>query len=164
MNPLKTKAITSCIFATLGNLASQKISGVKHINYDSLLAFGLFGLLFGGPVPHFFHQYVHYIVKHPLGILLIERFIYMPSFQALALYTLSRFEGKTHEESYAHMKALYMPLFIANLKYLTLLQYINIRFVPPMLRVLLGNLIGFLWSIYLANRRSANAKKAAKKN
>lgn len=49
-------------------------------------------LFFGGPVPHYFYTYVPLLVRHPLGILLVERLLYMPCFQALALYMLAIFE------------------------------------------------------------------------
>ncbi|KYQ46194.1 PXMP2/4 family protein 3 [Trachymyrmex zeteki] len=158
-SPLKTKAITSCIIGALGNVASQKLSGVKSLNEDSILAFALFGLLFGGPVPHYFYTYIQLFVKHPLGILLIERLIYTPCFQAFALYLLAIFEGKTHQVAYAQIQKLYLPTLMANLKYLTLLHYINIRYVPPMLRVLIVNLIGFAWIIYIANKRAKALKE-----
>ncbi|XP_012056152.1 PREDICTED: peroxisomal membrane protein 2 [Atta cephalotes] len=158
-SPLKTKAITSCIIGALGNVVSQKLSGVKQLNEDSILAFALFGLLFGGPVPHYFYTYIQLFVKHPLGILLIERLIYTPCFQALALYLLAIFEGKTHQVAYAQMQKLYLPTLMANLKYLTLFHYINIRYVPPMLRVLIVNLINFVWIIYVANKRAKASKE-----
>ncbi|XP_012536866.1 peroxisomal membrane protein 2 [Monomorium pharaonis] len=160
ISPLRTKAITSCIIAALGNVVSQKLSGAKRLNEDSILAYALFGLLFGGPVPHYFYTYVRLFVQNPLGILLIERLIYTPCFQALALYLLAIFEGKSHPVACAHMQRLYLPTLMANLKYLTLFHFINIKFVPPMLRVLMANLVGFIWVIYLTNKR-AN-KKASK--
>ncbi|KAG5310944.1 PX24C protein, partial [Acromyrmex insinuator] len=158
-SPLKTKAITSCIIGALGNVVSQKLSNIKQLNEDSILAFALFGLLFGGPVPHYFYTYIQLFVKHPLGILLIERLIYTPCFQALALYLLAIFEGKTHQVAYTQMQKLYLPTLRANLKYLTLFHYINIRYVPPMLRVLIVNLIGFVWIIYVANKRAKVSKE-----
>jgi len=152
-SPIKTKAITSCVTATLGNYLAQRLTGVKHINQDSLVAFGLFGLIFGGTVPHFFYRYVPLVTKNPLGILFIERILYTPCFQALALYMLARFEGKSHAQSMKDFNRLYSPILEANLKYLTLLQFINIRYVPPMLRVLVINVIGLLWCIFLAKKR-----------
>ncbi|XP_020291249.1 PXMP2/4 family protein 3 [Pseudomyrmex gracilis] len=158
-SPVKTKAVTSCVIAALGNIVAQKLSGARRLNEDSVLAFALFGLFFGGPVPHYFYQYVHLLVKHPLGILLIERLIYTPCFQAFGLYMLAIFEGKSHQVARAQMEKLYLPLLIANLKYLTLYQFINIKFVPPMLRVLVSNIIGFAWVIYLAKKRAKEASK-----
>ncbi|XP_011694926.1 PREDICTED: PXMP2/4 family protein 3 isoform X2 [Wasmannia auropunctata] len=157
-SPLRTKAITSCIIAALGNVASQKLSGAKQLNEDSVLAFALFGLLFGGPVPHYFYTYIRLLVKNPLGILLIERLIYTPCFQALALYLLAIFEGKPHRVACVQMQRLYLPTLMANLKYLTLFHYINIKYVPPMLRVLMLNLVGFAWVVYLAKKRTKASK------
>ncbi|XP_011645170.1 PXMP2/4 family protein 3 [Pogonomyrmex barbatus] len=158
-SPLKTKAITSCVIAALGNVVSQKLSGARHLNEDSVLAFALFGLLFGGPVPHYFYTYIRLLVNHPLGILLIERLVYTPCFQALALYLLAIFEGKPHKVAYIQMQKLYLPTLMANLKYLTLFHYINVKYVPPMLRVLMVNLIGFAWVVYLANKRAKISKE-----
>ncbi|PBC33662.1 peroxisomal membrane protein 2 [Apis cerana] len=157
-SPVKTKAITSCIIATIGNFLSQKISGVKHLNEDSLLAFALFGLIFGGPLPHYFYTYIQLFVKNPFILLLVERCLYTPCYQALALYMLSLFEGNTHKDACKQMKSLYWPVITANLKYLTLLQFINLKYVPPILRVLVVNLIGFFWAIYLAQQRSKQSK------
>ncbi|KAL0124950.1 hypothetical protein PUN28_006665 [Cardiocondyla obscurior] len=157
-SPLKTKAITSCIIAALGNVAAQKLAGARKLNEDSVLAFALFGLLFGGPVPHYFYTYVRLFVKNPLGILLIERLLYTPCFQALALYCLTVFEGKPHQVAYSQMQKLYFPMLMANLKYLTLFHFINIKFIPPMLRVLTVNLIGFIWIIYIAKKKSQISK------
>ncbi|KAL6427035.1 hypothetical protein ACFW04_009311 [Cataglyphis niger] len=159
VSPLKTKAITSCIIAALGNVVSQKLSG-RQLNQDSVLTFALFGLFFGGPLPHYFYTYVPLLVKHPLGILLIERLLYTPCYLAFALYMLAIFEGNSHRVASIQMQKLYLPTLIANLKYLTLFQYINIKYVPPMLRVLMVNLVGFAWVVYLANKRA----KALKEN
>lgn len=157
-SPLKTKAITSCIIATLGNFMSQKISGAKYLNQDSLLAFALFGLIFGGPLPHYFYTYMQPFLKNPLSLLLVERCLYTPCYQALALYMIALFEGNTHNDAYKQLKKLYLPVLTANLKYLTLLQYLNLKYVPPLLRVLVVNLIGFFWAIYLAQQRSKHSK------
>ncbi|XP_012275048.1 peroxisomal membrane protein 2 [Orussus abietinus] len=150
-SPVKTKAATSCVITALGNLTGQKLSNVKFINQDSLMAFGLFGLLFGGTVPHYFYKYVRLITKNPWGILLIERLLYTPIFQGATLYLLAWLEGKSHEASMKQTQSLYVPVLAANLKYLTLLQFLNIKYVPPMLHVLVLNLISYFWTTFLAH-------------
>ncbi|XP_076160582.1 peroxisomal membrane protein 2 [Ptiloglossa arizonensis] len=158
ISPVKTKAITSCIIASLGNLLSQKISGAQRINSDSLLAYALFGFFFGGSVPHYFYMYIHPFVKGPIQFLMVERFLYTPCVQALTLYMLTIFEGNTHNDACKKTKNLYWPILIANLKYLTLLQYINLKYVPPVFRVLVVNLINFFWFVYLSQQRSKQTK------
>lgn len=151
-DPVKTKAITSCIINTLGNFLYQKTNGGKYINEDRLIAFGLLGLFFGGPMQHYFNLYIRFLVKHPLAILLIERSIFTPCFQALSLYMLARFEGKSHKASKEQLNKIYWPIIVTNLKYLTLLHYINIKYIPAMLRILLLDIINFLWSIYISKQ------------
>jgi peroxisomal membrane protein 2 len=53
--------------------------------------------VFGGSVPHFFYTALdHYITDDvalaPLKQLILERLIFMPLFQILALYMLARLE------------------------------------------------------------------------
>ncbi|KAF4523916.1 hypothetical protein B566_EDAN012267 [Ephemera danica] len=144
MHPIRTKSITSCVVASLGNLTSQCLYSRGKIDKNSLEAFALFGLLFGGTVPHGFYKILESIapgdsVSASILRFLIERFIYTPLFQLLSLYSVSVFED--------------------NWKYLSLFQFINVTFVPPMLRVLFGNLLGFFWCIYVARRRKLLAER-----
>lgn len=91
---------------------------------------------------------------------ILERLTYAPIFTALSLYFLTIFEGKAPEEALKNLKRLYVNILLTNWKYLTLPVFINFNFIPPMLRVLVANLIGFFWIIYIADkRRRAAAKK-----
>ncbi|KRT84855.1 hypothetical protein AMK59_380 [Oryctes borbonicus] len=164
-HPLRTKAITSCIIATLGNLASQYLEGRKEIDHNSLYAYGVFGLFFGGTLPHYFYRLVERIVPEEARFavikkILLERLIYTPLFQAFALYTLARLEGKNHNAAVNQLIVLYIPMLLAVWKYLTIVQLINFALVPPMMRVLILNVIGFFWIIYLAKKRRRQEAKS----
>ncbi|XP_049859980.1 peroxisomal membrane protein 2 isoform X2 [Schistocerca gregaria] len=166
-HPIRTKSINSCVIAVLGNLAFQYLSGNKVLNQDSLIAYGLYGLLFGGTIPHFFYKgldgFIPYGTSHrSLKQLAVERFIFMPLYQAFSLYMLARLEGKSHNEAIGQLLRIYGPTVRANWIWLTVVQYLNLRLVPPMLRVLFANLIGFFWIIYLAKRRQARERKGNK--
>ncbi|XP_069673609.1 peroxisomal membrane protein 2 [Periplaneta americana] len=167
-HPVRTKSVTSCLIATLGNLTSQYLAGVKVINQDSLIAYGLFGLLFGGSVPHYFYRALDTYISDdvalaPLKHLALERLIFMPLFQVLALYMLARLEGKSQQQAAKQLSQMYWPVVIANWKWISLLQFINFTFVHPMLRVLVANLIGFVWVVYMAKkRRQARDQKSNK--
>ncbi|XP_058464121.1 PXMP2/4 family protein 3 [Malaya genurostris] len=156
-HPVRTKAITSCVIATSANLCSQKIAGTKKINTDSLVAYGLFGLIFSGPLSHFFYLWLDRITEDrrfkQMLMLLGERAFFAPALSALSLYFITRFEGKTHEEGVKNLNDLYRIIVLNNWKYLTLPVLINFRFVPPMLRVLVANFIGFCWIIFLSAKR-----------
>uniref|UniRef100_A0A1B6D139 Peroxisomal membrane protein 2 n=1 Tax=Clastoptera arizonana TaxID=38151 RepID=A0A1B6D139_9HEMI len=96
-NPIRTKAICSLMIAVFGNLTSQYITGAKTLNQDSLISFGLFGFLFGGPLPHFFYEILERIIPFEANCpavkqLFLERFLFTPLFQFFSLYMLARFE------------------------------------------------------------------------
>lgn len=163
-HPVRTKAITSCVIATSANYCSQKIVGVKNANTDTLVAYGLFGLIFTGPLSHLFYQWLDRVTQdrrfRQMLMLLGERAIFAPVITALSLYFITRFEGKNHEEGVSNLNDLYKMIVVNNWKYLTLPVLINFKFVPPMLRVLVANLIGFCWIVFLsAKRRKAEIRR-----
>ncbi|KAF9824091.1 hypothetical protein SFRURICE_002212 [Spodoptera frugiperda] len=164
LHPIKTKAITSCVVGSVGSLASQLVAGEK-IKVDSVAAFALYGLFFGGTIPHYLYEiterlFPEEVVAFPLvKKLLFERLLFAPFIQAFSLYTLARLEGKTHNSATKQLFALYWPILEANWKWLTLFQVINFAFIPPMLRVLFMNLVGLGWAMFLATKRRQQQQK-----
>ncbi|XP_025416983.1 PXMP2/4 family protein 3 [Sipha flava] len=156
--PIRTKSITSCIIASLGNITLQNIAGAKMIDQDSVVAFGLFGLLFGGPVPHFFYENLESMFPENTSKMVflkfgIERLLFTPFYQFLSLYVLSRFEGKSHEDTMKQIYAIYWPILKANWQIVSLIQFFNVKFVPPMLHVLFHNMVGFFWAMFITYKK-----------
>ncbi|CAH1154197.1 unnamed protein product [Phaedon cochleariae] len=136
-HPLRTKAITCFAIATAGNYTSQKIAGSKVLNYQSLFAYGLYGLFLGGTIPHYFYNYLERAVPEDGSIalakkLFLERLIYSPLYQAFTLYTIARLEGKNHETAVKQLKDLYWVVLTSSWKYLTVIHLLNLSLVPPM--------------------------------
>jgi peroxisomal membrane protein 2 len=81
---------------TSANYCSQKIVGAKRINTNSLTAFGIYGLLFGGTLPHYFYQFLeNFLPEHKAKKFMqffAERLFFMPAFTLFSLYVLSRLE------------------------------------------------------------------------
>lgn len=151
---------------TAASVTSQKISG-QPINPNSVFAYAAFGGLIAGPFSHSFYEFVSRIVpdvryKRILEFLL-ERFTFAPILCALSLYFLTIFEGKSPDQALKNLLALYKSVLVANWRYLTLPVFLNFKFVPPMLRVFVGNMIGFFWILYVADKRRRAAAAAAKK-
>ncbi|XP_075220093.1 peroxisomal membrane protein 2 [Lycorma delicatula] len=159
LNPIRTKSLTSGVLASLANVISQRISNRKSFSQETLIAFALFGFIFGGSVPHYFFTILQKIVPHGsshavIKQLLIERFIYAPLYQAFSLYVLARFEGKSHNSAKSELLSLYWPVLRNNWKYLTFFQFINLSVMPQSLQVLYVNMIGFFWVIFLSYKRA----------
>lgn len=77
----------SAVILTSANYVSQSISGVKEISKDSLLAYAIFGLTFGGTLPHFFYTWVERVVPDDIRFrgfiqFALERLGFAPLFQA----------------------------------------------------------------------------------
>ncbi|KAH8395276.1 hypothetical protein KR222_005218, partial [Zaprionus bogoriensis] len=170
-HPVRTKSITACLLATSANVTSQRIAGAKQLNQQSVFAYGLFGLIFGGTIPHYFYQTVERLFSHDLRfrkffLFLAERLTFAPVYQLLSLYFLSIFEGKSHATALKNLEKLYWPVLRTNWQYLSLLVYLNIAYVPPMFRSITSSIIAFIWVVYLAQkrRRLQEKQQAAEKS
>lgn len=96
--------------------------------------------LFGGAIPHYFFSFLEYFARKKFCCslfwqLLLERVVYMPFFQFFQLYMLSLLEGKSHLASLNSSLMLLLKVVNANWKYITVLQIINLKFVPPMVSI-----------------------------
>lgn len=160
--PLLTKACTSACTGALGNLMSQWLvpSASGKINWRSVLAFALTGFCFVGPVMHNFYRYLEKVVPKNasrvfLKRLLIDRFLYTPFFLIVYLYSVALLEGLPGKIDHEKVLAVYRIAVVMNWKALTIIQFININYVPQQYRVLVGNFISLAWNCYIALKRKA---------
>ena len=131
--------VFSCVIATSASFVSQKISNIPKINSDSLLSYGLFGLIFGGPLPHYFYGWMeHLTMEMERGDVILkflgERVILQPIMVALSLYFLTRFEGRSHDDSVGNLMKMYKSVLLANWKYLSIPMLINFKYIPIMVK------------------------------
>jgi peroxisomal membrane protein 2 len=167
--PLLTKACTSACTATVGSLLSQYVSTPAgrslHVNWRNVLAFALTGFLFVGPVLHNFYQLLEQLVpknanRAALKRLLIDRFLFTPFFLIVYLYCLSLFEGHGLKLAKTKVDQVFLMALKMNWKVLTIIQYVNINYVPQQYRLLVGNVISLAWNSYIALKRSAGGPTA----
>ncbi|XP_055384933.1 uncharacterized protein LOC129614384 [Condylostylus longicornis] len=166
-HPIRTKSLTACVLASSANIVSQKLSSSNSINYKNVSAYALFALLFGGTVPHYFYTIIENTLRKDFRlrkylIFACERLMLTPTMVTLSLYFLSRFEGADHKTSEDKTKKLFMSILTANWMFLSIPSFLNIYFVPPMLRVLMTNIIAFVWIIYVSKKRAKKQNDSAK--
>lgn len=99
-------------------------------------------LLFGGTIPHFFYTTLERLISDEVGHsiakrLLVERLIYSPLYQAFVIYMIARLEGKTHGSAIKQLERNYWPILQANWKWMSIIQCINLSFVPPIVSYML---------------------------
>lgn len=63
------------------------------------------------------------------------------------------FQGYNHGYAIKNVEKLYWPLLRENWKWLSIATFINFKFIPPMFRVLMMNLVSFFWVIYISQKR-----------
>jgi len=164
--PVLTKACTSACTGALGNLLSQYLtirssSGIKkRVDWYSVACYAVTGFVLVGPAMHHYYRLVEKLLPTTVSYcrvkrLLVDRLLYTPAFLFVYLYLLCILEGCGPQLARKKIEAIYWTLYRANLKVLTLLQFINLSYVPHQFRVLFGNLVAIFWSCYIASKRAS---------
>nr|XP_058945246.1 peroxisomal membrane protein 2-like [Pocillopora verrucosa] len=161
-HPILTKSVTSGLTAGLGNLVSQKI--VKRgtgglIEYRPVIAFAAFGFCATGPLIHYFYEALDKLVPRQVSYakakrLFVDRGIFSPVFLLVFFYVVAILEGKSHREAIMKIRETYWTALKMSWRVWIVFQYVNLNYVPRQYRVLCGNLMAFVWNIYLASKRA----------
>ncbi|XP_051888221.1 peroxisomal membrane protein 2 [Pristis pectinata] len=163
--PVLTKSVTSGILSGLGNVLSQVmeqrskgLSITKNLSFGGPIRFGVFGLVFTGPLSHYFYLYLDKLIPSNVPYsqvkrLLLDRLMFAPAFLALFFVVISLLEGKNLKALKDKMQTGYWIALKMNWKVWTIFQYININYVPVQFRVLFANLVALFWYAYLASIR-----------
>ena len=61
-------------------------------------------------------------------------------------------QGRGLDSALATIQTRYQPSLIANWKIWTIPQILNLSLVPVKFRVLVANLVAFIWNIYLSSK------------
>lgn len=80
----------------------------------------------------------------------IDQFIQAPIFTVLIFVFLGVLEGKQLDSIQKQLENDYKETIFANWKLWVPATFVNLGFVPPILRVLYLNVVFFFWSIYLS--------------
>ncbi|XP_005112377.1 peroxisomal membrane protein 2 [Aplysia californica] len=168
--PVITKAITNGVVSGFGNLLSQvlapDVSTGGRMNWRSVFAYSSFGFLVNGPLIHHFYVYLEKIMpknRPNAGIkrVLFDRFIFAPPFLLLFLYYVSIVEGAGQEGAVKKIKEQYWMILKLNWTVWSVVQYININFVPLKFRTLFGNLCALVWMVFISVKRRQMALKSS---
>ncbi|XP_062999821.1 peroxisomal membrane protein 2 [Elgaria multicarinata webbii] len=157
--PVLTKAVSSAILSALGSLLSQVIEKShkkRSLDLWGPLRFAIYGLVFTGPLSHYFYLYLEQLIPSdvPLAVvkrLLLDRLVVAPAFLALFFFIMNLLEGKDTSAFVKRVKSGYWPALKMNWKMWTPVQFVNLNYVPMQFQVLFGNLVALVWFAYLAS-------------
>eukprot|EP01027_Heterolobosea_sp_BB2_P010923 GEZU01015953.1.p1 GENE.GEZU01015953.1~~GEZU01015953.1.p1 ORF type:complete len:130 (-),score=37.44 GEZU01015953.1:89-478(-) len=115
------------------------------------------------PIIHFWYQLLDRLFKNanpnskwvPMLKLLLDQLLFAPAINIFFFSVMSVLDGKPEEAPLRIQEKLW-PTLTTSWKIWPIAQYINFNYIPPELRVLFGNCVGFFWSVYLAMITSNN--------
>ncbi|KAK3001392.1 hypothetical protein RJ639_020841, partial [Escallonia herrerae] len=153
--PVWTKAVTSAILTFAGDVICQLfIDQVPSLDLKRTFLFTFLGLVLVGPTLHFWYLYLSRLVTIPGASgaflrLLLDQFIFAPTFIGVFLSTLVTLEGRPSEVK-PKLQQEWFPSVLANWQLWIPFQFLNFRFVPQQFQVLAANVVALAWNVILS--------------
>lgn len=153
--PVMTKAVTSAVLTLVGDLICQLvIDQVPSLDLKRTSIFTLLGLVLVGPTLHFWYLYLSKLITKPgasgaLLRLLLDQFLFAPTFIGVFLSTLVTLEGRP-SHVIPKLKQEWFPSVLANWQLWIPFQFLNFRFVPQQFQVLAANFVSLIWNVILS--------------
>lgn len=162
LRPVLTKALTSGLLSALGNVLGQKLRARRSagrapaLDAGGPLRYAAYGFFFTGPLSHFFYLFMDCwippeVPRAGLKRLLLDRLVFAPVFLLLFFFVMNFLEGKDMTVGITHAWSQFWPALLTNWRVWTLVQFINVNYVPLQFRVLFANLVALFWYAYLAS-------------
>jgi hypothetical protein len=177
VNPILTKSLTAGALAFAADLicqlfftkpsASETKSSRDKVNWKRAVNFAILSGLIFAPLTHYWYGFLStYIVGDTISAAVqrvaYDQLVYSPFTLCLFLVLHLCMEGKK-DQVRDKLQTDWFPTLLQNYAVWIPAQLINFSVVPPPLRVLWANIIGFFWNIYLSDAvNKAPAEKMQK--
>ncbi|GAV03520.1 hypothetical protein RvY_13929 [Ramazzottius varieornatus] len=156
-HPIKTQAITTIIFAGLGNILAQTVverRPLSDLDLPSLLKFTTISLCYTFPVVRTWLWTLERVVKPskyaPLKKVALDQFCFAPISLAAFLCVMQFVEGNGWDGAKRNVEQNWWPVLMNNYKLWPAAQLINFYLVPFNQRILFGSAVSLLWNTYIA--------------
>ncbi|XP_059141129.1 peroxisomal membrane protein 2-like [Physella acuta] len=160
--PVITKATTNAIVSGVGNIISQIAAPDKsaggRINWRSVFAYTSFGFLVNGPLIHHFYAFLEKLFpknqpNSQWKKVLFDRIVFAPPFLLIFLYYVSIIEGHGNKGAVKRIRETYWMILKLNWSVWSIVQYINMNYVPLKFRTLFGNICALVWMVFISIKR-----------
>jgi len=164
-NPLVTKSLTAAFTSVISDVLTQYLTGtpLSTLNYTSIRNQLLIGLIFRGPVVHYWFIVLEEIFARlgygskkasnsmpvVLGKVALDQLTFSPVFNLLYFYLIGLMEGRSLQYIHDKISREFVMVMMMNYKVWPLVNVLNFKYVPPQLRVLFGNIVGIFWTAYV---------------
>lgn len=153
--PILTKSVTNAVVSGLGTIVSQLIVADPRakggrIFWRNVLAYTSFGFVVNGPVMHHLYSFMERRMPKEekfstLKRLVFDRLIFAPPYLLIFLFYVAIVEGASPQAAVQKIKDIYWTILKLNLSVWTVIQYININYVPFKFRTVFANFCALIY-------------------
>ena len=170
-----TKACTSGVIAGGGDITCQLIvhkhSGTTDnffLDKVRVARFGFLGLVWIGPVSHFWYGFVMRVLPGSGVIVNVKRVIldqggFAPLFIPSMFMSSKLLEGYSFDAALVDLKASFLEIYKSNLVLWPAAMAFNFGLVPPQFQVLFSNAVGLIWNSYMSFMANDNVVEKEEK-
>lgn len=164
--PLLTQATTTAVlFATGDGMAQHLVEkrGLDKHDFARTGRMAAYGGIIFGPAATKWFEFLVKRVNLPskngtiVARVACDQFVFAPLNMGLFLSTMAYLEGASPAQ---RLRDAYLPGYQKNLMVWPWVQFVNFKFVPMEMRVLVVNIISLGWNCYLSFLNSGGGKKA----
>lgn len=148
--------VTSGFLVGISDLIAQQVEDRGYIWVRRTVAFAVAEMIFSAPLLHLlydsFETYIPAVNLRNLVLqLVIDGVLAMPAWLFVFLVLVSILEGQwTVVEIWEKLRTSYIPSFILTLILTPVVQSVNFTVVPPKYRVLVLNVVDFVYATVLS--------------
>jgi len=166
--PIPTKLATAFSIYSLSKVIATMLNPEKKgLDLKELVKHGSFSAV-SVPMMHYYYGWIDQLFAGKEGAwvlitqLVIDQVLFSPFFYVVYYVYMGLINGKLHEVPRQISKEL-IPTSIDSAKFWTIVQFVNFKFVPVELRILFGNVMNLLWSVYWILQMDKSKKDDKKK-
>lgn len=159
--PYQTKGLTSGIMKSLSDATGQLLVQRKIVSYQSIFSKFIFEIFIGTPIWHNFYKYVDYfsfyMVKQSKFLrtvlsTLIDQLTMTPLFYIIWFCCIGLLESNSLEDIRRQLNDELIPTIISAWKVWPFYTFFQMYFLPQQLWIPVGNLVSFIFGVYLKLR------------
>ncbi len=173
--PIATKCVTSILITAASDCTAQtfemiqnKGSGQTSYNFKRTLRMISWGVI-TVPIVHRWYNVLERLFPAPVATSVRENLIpstkkmffdqatFAPISLLIFMTYISSLEGNSWQNTRAKIAQDYKSILWMNYKVWIPIQYLNFFFIPLQHRILLAQMVGFLWTIYLSHMQNSHS-------
>ncbi|KAL4855073.1 PXMP2/4 family protein 2 [Chlorella vulgaris] len=153
--PLATKALTAALLNGLGDaIAQKKFEKTETFDWKRFGIFTFLGLVLIGPALHYWYGSLGSLVKVGGNTgaalrMVVDQLCFAPLFISAIVSSIMTLEGKGPEVP-GRLRRDLLDIMKSNWLLWVPFQFVNFRFVPPQLQVLMANGVALIWNVYMS--------------